>query len=455
MIVKFNARGKGGSAGPREYLLGKDGNRPHAKLLRGDPTVTSEIIDSSKWAQKYKSGVLSFEEKDLEPEIKETIMDTFEGALMSGLEPSQYSCYWVQHQDKGRLELNFVIATTELTTGKRLQPYYDRTDRQLVNAWKDVVNARFNLSDPNDPARQRTLCTPGNLPRNVKKASETITAGLMAQAEQGLINNRENVIQAISEAGFEVARETKSSISIKNPEGGKNIRLKGALYERSFKFSQELRADIEARSETYQKERGKRFDAARATLREAMSRKREYNRERFQRHDRPFKRVIPTPEQRSDRSLREEQRALRERGVNHQAVQLVRNDDDIHRVTGNHHDDLSLFPNQLRATGGHPSGRREAVRMVSGNRDKLGQDELLQNQIKGPDYERTRKAINGIFSTALAAVRAAVHRLSITVERTLRESDRVDTKDPRYEAAQRHENARRLDRGQELKGPSL
>ncbi|WP_460182066.1 hypothetical protein, partial [Escherichia coli] len=37
-------------------------------------------------------------------------------------EKNQYSILWVEHQDKGRLELNFVIPNMELQTGKRLQP---------------------------------------------------------------------------------------------------------------------------------------------------------------------------------------------------------------------------------------------------------------------------------------------------------------------------------------------
>ncbi|MGK3325838.1 hypothetical protein ACSLPB_29600, partial [Escherichia coli] len=44
-------------------------------------------------------------------------------ACLPGLEKNQYSILWVEHQDKGRLELNFVIPNMELQTGKRLQPY--------------------------------------------------------------------------------------------------------------------------------------------------------------------------------------------------------------------------------------------------------------------------------------------------------------------------------------------
>ncbi|MGK3570703.1 hypothetical protein ACSLPB_29615, partial [Escherichia coli] len=42
------------------------------------------------------------------------------------------------------------------------------------------------------------------------------------------------LIQALTEAGLEVVRVMRSSISIADPNGGKNIRLKGAFYEQSF-----------------------------------------------------------------------------------------------------------------------------------------------------------------------------------------------------------------------------
>ncbi|MBJ2260110.1 relaxase/mobilization nuclease domain-containing protein, partial [Pseudomonas psychrophila] len=122
MIVKFHARGTGGGKGPTQYLLGRDGQREGATLLRGDPEQVAELIDSSRYAKKYTSGVLSFAEADLPPEQKRALMDSFEKALLPGLEARQYSCLWVEHQDKGRLELNFVIPNLELTEGKRLQP---------------------------------------------------------------------------------------------------------------------------------------------------------------------------------------------------------------------------------------------------------------------------------------------------------------------------------------------
>lgn len=284
MIVKFHARGAGKGEGPVGYLLGKDRDREAATLLRGNPEDTVEIIDSSKYAKKYTSGVLSFAERDLTPEQKNEIMDSFEKALFPGLDQDQYNCLWVEHKDKDRLELNFVVPNVELLTGKRLQPWFERADKPRINAWKTVVNASFDLHDPDDPMNKRALTTPRDLPPNKQEAAQTLNTGLLRLAESGLIQNRSDVVKALSDAGFEVARETKNSISIADPEGGKNIRLKGALYERSFEFSENLRGEIEAASEQYRQNAQERVQQARQTYQRATEIKRE---ELTKRHKRP------------------------------------------------------------------------------------------------------------------------------------------------------------------------
>lgn len=283
MIIKIHSRGIGAGRGPIDYLLGKDRDRQDARLDRGDPEQMIQIIDSTNFAQKYTSGVLSFAERDLDEHQKQQIMDSFERALLPGLDQDQYSILWVQHQDKDRLELNFVVANVELQSGKRLQPYYDRADRPRLNAWKDLVNDHYNLKDPNDPLNKRELCTPNDLPRTKIQACEAITNGLLSVAERGELKNRDDVVKTLENAGFEIARTTKKSISIKNPEGGQNIRLKGAIYEQDFRFGKELRADIERASERYRASRSDRVQEARATLERLVTRKRESNELRYPR----------------------------------------------------------------------------------------------------------------------------------------------------------------------------
>lgn len=283
MIIKIHSRGIGAGRGPVDYLLGKDRDRQDARLDRGDPEQMIQLIDSTNFAQKYTSGVLSFAERDLDEQQKQQIMDSFERALLPGLDKDQYSVLWVQHQDKDRLELNFVVANVELQSGKRLQPYYDRADRPRLNVWKDLINDHYNLKDPNDPLNKRELCTPNDLPRTKIQACEAITNGLLSVAERGELKNRDDVVKTLENAGFEIARTTKKSISIKNPEGGQNIRLKGAIYEQDFRFGKELRADIERASEAYRADRSNRIQESRATLNRLTERKRESNQLRYPR----------------------------------------------------------------------------------------------------------------------------------------------------------------------------
>ncbi|EAA5370242.1 relaxase/mobilization nuclease domain-containing protein [Salmonella enterica] len=150
---------------------------------------------------------------------------------------------WVEPRDKGRLELNFLIPNTELLTGKRLQPYYDRADRPRIDAWQTIVNAKLDLHDPNAPENRRTLVTLNTLPRTKQEAAEAIT--------DGEIKTRQDVIQTLTASGLDVVRTTKTSISLADPEGGRNLRLRGAIYEQSFENGDGFQAEIERAGERY------------------------------------------------------------------------------------------------------------------------------------------------------------------------------------------------------------
>ena len=281
MIVQFFSRGKGKGAGPIDYLLGKDRQREAARLLRGNPIATEALIDGSPHAKKYTSGCLSFEESDIDPEQKQALMDDFEKCLFAGLEVNQYDCLWVEHLDKGRLELNFVIPNVELTTGKRLQPYYHAADTKRVDAWRTIQNITYGFSDPDDPAKRQGFTKAKDLPKAAAEAAEAINKGLEAYALDGQINSREDVVSVLESAGFEISRLTPNSISIKNPEGGRNIRLKGQMYEQDFRFSKEFRAEITRRAQKYKSSSAERLGEARARYNRLLRSKRE---EHFKRH---------------------------------------------------------------------------------------------------------------------------------------------------------------------------
>lgn len=281
MIVKFLANKGGGSAkATMNYLLGANQDREQALVLQGDPKLTQQLADSLDFKNKYTVGVLSFQEKDLDDATKQEIMDKFEKTLFAGLEREQYDITWIQHQDKDRLELNFVIPKVELTTGKALNPYFDAVDRTRVNAFKDYINAKFDLSDPNDPSRKQPLALKSELPRDKKELQEAITGFLMQKMDEGSIKDRQDILNALqSDLGLSVARITPNSISISDPtnEKGRNIRLKGEIYAKDFRFSENYRAENERASQEYRDNRTKRIEQAGTILATEIERKREYH----------------------------------------------------------------------------------------------------------------------------------------------------------------------------------
>jgi hypothetical protein len=155
MIVKFHARGKGGGSGPVDYLLGRERNREGARVLRGAPEEVRELIDATPFAKKYTSGVLSFAEQTLPPGERERVMESFERVLMPGLEKNQYSILWVEHQDKGRLELNFVIPNMELAPAL-LRPSGPSANQCLADTGESPLRA----ARPERTGEQADTCHP-------------------------------------------------------------------------------------------------------------------------------------------------------------------------------------------------------------------------------------------------------------------------------------------------------
>ena len=290
MIVKFFTRGTGGSKGVFDYLLNDkeqpDGKRLGAEVLRGDIDNQALLIDSLDFKQKYTSGCLSFTETadEVTQAQKNALMDGFEQTIRAGLDVDRVAVSWIEHRDKGRLELNFVFANVDLEHGRAFQPYVHNVDKRRVNAWKDMQNIEHGFTDPNDPANKRLMAQRDNLPREIKDARQAITDGLQALVIEGVITNRTDVIQTLTSSGFEVARETDKAISIKNPAGKRNIRLTGGLYERDFNFSSEIQNTVTAASEDYRARSTERYDAAKQLYDSEIARKRDYHQAR---HDKP------------------------------------------------------------------------------------------------------------------------------------------------------------------------
>ncbi len=413
MIIKIHSRGAGSGRGPVDYLLGKDRDREDARLDRGDPEQMIQLIDSTNFAQKYTSGVLSFAERDLDEHQKQQIMDSFERVLMPGIDKDQYSILWVQHQDKDRLELNFVVANVELQSGKRLQPYYDKADRPRLNAWKDLVNDHYKLHDPNDPLNKRELCTPNALPKHKQKASEIITDGLLSVAESGRIQSRDDVIKTLESAGFEIARTTPKTISIKDPDGGKNIRLKGMIYEQDFRFGKELRADIERASQEYRASRNERVQEARATLDRLVRRKCESNELRYPRAEQAV-----TPDYVKNLEYRSHSRDYSSfSDVGHPSLPELQNRQERrdHRPATSHDSTIEGRRGQLESNQLHR--RQEPQTTLHSNEHQSRELERWLSSANGVLIDdRTRKALTRSLGTSSSATATEGSRFTADVQ---------------------------------------
>lgn len=238
MIIKFFPHPKTGGNPRRsmDYLLKKHENE--VQVLQGNPRLSVDIAEGLDFQNKYTVGCLSFEEAFIPNDHKYEIMQKFEETFFAGLQPEQYNICWIEHTDKGRLELNFFVPNVELETGKRLSVYYDRADRPLADNFKQVINQQYGLSDPDAPQKRQLTVSSRNIPKDKKTAQEAINGLLQGELEKGRIQTREDVLNCLTEAGFEIARITPKNISIKTD--GQNLRLKGAIYEQSFELNRAI-----------------------------------------------------------------------------------------------------------------------------------------------------------------------------------------------------------------------
>ena len=284
MIVKILGNKGGGSAGAAiDYMLGKERDREGAVLLSGDPDLTARLADNLDFQNRYTVGVLSFEEANIEEQQKQEIMQSFEETLLAGLDRDQYDITWIEHTDKGRLELNFVIPNVELSTGKRLQPYFDQVDRPLVENWKQITNFNYGLSDPHSPDKAQAIKTLNsqNLPENIKEIKQQIGTAIAEQISNGNIQNRQDVVNTLENAGFEITRQTERSISIKNPDGKRNIRLEGVIYENR-QFDKQFAEEHSRAGQDYQRTSRERYETALGKLHSLVESKQRRNQERFE-----------------------------------------------------------------------------------------------------------------------------------------------------------------------------
>lgn len=304
MIHKIIGHGSNGSRGVMDYMLKeKDKKTPRegATVLRGDVETQAKLIDSlvGKFKQQYVTGVFSFEEApdQITEAQKDEIMDGAEQTILAGLDPNRVSITWIEHTDKGRLELNYIVACVDLEHGRLFQPYVHSHDQDRFNAFRDIQNIKHGYSDPNDPAKAQEFKQSKNLPAKAQDIKDFINNDVENYVESGFINNRDDLTQYFKEMGYTITRASQTSISIENPHGkidketGKkrtNLKFEstneGGIYGINFDSSRKNAEEIKRASAEFRASAEQRFRSAQKVYDKELERKREYHQER---HSRP------------------------------------------------------------------------------------------------------------------------------------------------------------------------
>ncbi|UWR21616.1 relaxase/mobilization nuclease domain-containing protein [Sulfitobacter sp. S190] len=272
MLIKFFRNGKGAGAGPVGYLvadkvLAYDDNcdlihdadgqpmtvtrEPLPEVLRGNPDRTEALIDATRHQWTYRAGVISFAAEDAPTEEQQDeVMDHFERLAFAGLDPEQYDVLWVRHTHEDRVELHFCTPRLELTSGRSLNiapPGYEKAFDSL----RDVMNQRHGWADPMELERTQEVRDTIETPTRAQGRDE-LHAWLQDQISVGFVTDRASMIDALTDAGFDLPRIGKAYITAQDPDTGERWRLKGEI------FHEDWQADPVER----ETERGAGYDPA-------------------------------------------------------------------------------------------------------------------------------------------------------------------------------------------------
>jgi hypothetical protein len=265
MHIKHLKRGTGSGKAAASYLTqthDSTGKRRDAVLiLRGDPHQVAAVADSLTFKHKYTSGVISWapEDRPTADQIRAVVAD-YEKIAFAGLSPDRYAFSAVLHDEKDKgVHVHTFTARVDLATGKSLNiapPGHTKT----FDTVRDYHNHTHGWARPDDPARAR-MVQPGfhayvdaaKLRAGLQvepDPRQLVTDYLTQRVRSGEIENRDDVLTALHEAGLETPRAGKNYITVLDPETGDKFRLKGTLYNADFqreRFENEIEREDGAR----------------------------------------------------------------------------------------------------------------------------------------------------------------------------------------------------------------
>lgn len=320
MHISFSDKGKGSAKDAADYLTqrvdSKGRIRVGVEILRGDPYDVAHISDNLSFLNRYRLGVIGWHPDDnpTDEQINE-VLNEFEKTSFAGLDTTRFCWAAVLHREShGGCHVHVFSAQVDLATGKShniAPPGWINTFQPL----RDFFNAKYGWAKPDDIARMK-------LTRKAKHEyfieAAALRAGveveenprllindyLVQRIENGSVKNRETIVLALHEAGLETPREGRNYITVLNPESGEKFRLKGAIYDESWRAEDTVKAENPTRARTDGKPDTARAAAALRKLNEKRQKRADYNIQRYKIPDSARKgRNQKTPDSRLDQTI--------------------------------------------------------------------------------------------------------------------------------------------------------
>ena len=239
MIISFFKSGTSDSRSPVNYVMGKLDHLKNERSVKpkeigGSIEEFAAAVDFNHNKWKYTSGVISFRDKENPTDAqKEIILKVFKSVYFAGLDPENIPHAFVEHRDKGNLEIHFLVSRMA-TDGKsfNMNPP-GRKSFELTKAFQAAVNHKMNYDQVvENPFKTHLSKFEHQYPsQSNSKIKESLASSLSKGIIQGKINNRNQLINTLESVGVKITRKGQDYLSVKFPNTEKAIKLKGPMFE--------------------------------------------------------------------------------------------------------------------------------------------------------------------------------------------------------------------------------
>jgi len=231
----------------------KPRNTSKVKILKGDLLQGDRVMNLTDYKENAYLIVLSFKGRVDEKTVR-TVTDEFEQHFMMGFARDEYHFDAVWHQDTDDDHVHIRIPKMNLLTHTQLQLYFDKKDRNRVNAIRDYLDMKYELESPLDNKslikEDRDFYIDGWRKefgdvtftfadkKSRVKVEQFITQSVIELHQSGLLDSFDEMKSFIEEQGVKITKEGYDKpkdfhyLTIENKSG--KIRIKGEIYNEKF-----------------------------------------------------------------------------------------------------------------------------------------------------------------------------------------------------------------------------